>query len=158
MKRLAFLRNPTGLLWLGVAVSVLTLGLVLAYRLAPLLPGRSGDLTEIRPISRPEALAPPPPPVTVASRNPFDGGGAHWSQSGKATDNAASGAIKGVVLLPGAQAVLTERRTIKFGETLEGGKLVGVEGEQLIIQTSEGRRRIDLPGARRPHLNDLNRP
>jgi hypothetical protein len=154
----AFLGNPTRLLWIAMAISVVTLGLVLAYRLAPLLPGQTGNTADIRPIGQPEALASVLPPVLVAVRNPFDVGGTHWSQPVKGADNTAAGPIKGIVLLPGTQAVLTEGRTIKFGEDLEGGKLVAVEGEQLIIQTSEGRRRIDLPSARRPHLKDLNRP
>lgn len=158
MKTPAFLRNPTRLLWLATGVSVLTLALVLAYRLAPLLPGRGDNLPDIRPIAQPESLASALPPPVVAARNPFDAGGTHWSQPGKGAEGPTAGAIKGVVLLPGTQAVLTEGRTVKFGEALEGGKLVGVEGEQLIIQTSEGRRRIDLPGAHRPHLKDLNRP
>lgn len=158
MNRLAFLRNPTVLLWLATGASVVILTLVLAYRLAPLIPGNGGNLPDIRPIDQPEALAPSPPPGPVAGRNPFDAGGTHWSQPGKGVESVASGPIKGIVLLPGAQAVLTEGRTVKFGETLEGGTLVGVEGEQLIIQTSEGRKRIDLPGAHRPHLKDLNRP
>ncbi len=150
--------DPTRLLWIATGVSVALLATGLAYRLAPLLPGTSGKLSEIRPIDQPDALAPAMEPVSVAARNPFDPGGAHWSQPDKGIENTATGAIKGIVLLPGAQVVLTEGRTVKFGETLEGGKLIGAEGEQLIIQTGEGRKRIDLPGARRPHLKDLNRP
>lgn len=158
MKLRAFLRNPTRLLWLATGASVVLLTIVIAYRLAPLLPGKGGNLPDIGPIGKLEALAPGLPPAQVAVRNPFDVSGTHWSQPGKEVESAASGPIKGIVLLPGTRAVLTEGRTIKFGEALEGGKLVGVEGEQLIIQTSQGRRRIDLPGAHRPHLKDLNRP
>lgn len=159
MNLTAFLRNPTRLLWLGMGASMGILTVVLAFRLAPLLPGSGGNLPDIQPIGKPEALAPGLPPTQVAVRNPFDASGTHWSQpSKKGVENGTAGPIKGIVLLPETRAVLTEGRTIKFGETLDGGKLIGVEGEQLIIQTSEGRRRINLPGAHRPHLNDLNRP
>lgn len=152
------LRNPTRLLWIATAISVVVLTLVLGYRLAPLLPGKGSNLPDIRPIGQPEALAPGLPNTPVAVRNPFDVSGTHWSQPGKGMETADSGPVKGVVLLPGTRAVLTEGRTVRIGEALAGGKLVAVEGEQLIIQTSEGRKRVDLPGAHRPHLNDLNRP
>ena len=157
MKRPEFLRLPLRVLWFAMATSIAVLSVVLVYRLAPLLPGRGESLSEIRPIGQPEIFASGLPPAAVASRNPFDPGGTHWSKPSGPADGTGTGAIKGVILLPGARAVLTEGRAVKFGDVLGGGKLLGVEGQQLLIETTEGAKRIDLPGANRPHLKDLNR-
>ncbi len=137
---------------------MIILVMVVAYRMMPLFLGNGSNLPDIQPIGNLEPLSFEQPAATAVVRNPFDAGGMHWSDSGKATDGIAAGPVNGIILLPGLKAVLAEGRTIKFGETFEGGKLVGVKGEQLIIRTSEGSKRIDLPGANRPHLSDLSRP
>lgn len=148
--------NPTRLLWLAMGVSLLILVAVLAYRLAPVLPGPGEREHEIRPIGHLQAPASAQATLAIVERNPFDPSGAHWSQTGKGAEAAVTGPIKGVVLVPGMNVVLTEGRPVRIGDMLEGGKLLGVEGERLIIETSEGLKRVDLPGSRRPHLKDLN--
>lgn len=152
------LGNPTLLLWVANGIALLLLLALVVYRLGPLLPGASGPMAEIRPLTQAEVAEPPASPVTEITRNPFDPAGSPWRLSASTTDDKpAAGAVKGVMILPGVKAVITDGATVRFGETLAGGTIIGVDRQQLLLEGPGGRTRIDLPGAQRPHLKDLNR-
>ncbi|HEY6897937.1 MAG TPA: hypothetical protein VI279_11795, partial [Rhodocyclaceae bacterium] len=108
-----------------------------------------------------EALAPTAMPAAAslemnASRNPFDSSGGIWNDP-KAEGGGDTGELKGILLLPGVHRLLTGRGPVKPGEMLDQGKVLDMTKQGVKIQTQDGTTTLELPGAHRPHLEDLNR-
>jgi hypothetical protein len=147
----------TLLLWAANA-AVLAVGLTYAGILGGrLVFGGPAELPAIR------TLAVPPAPTFptidgLGERNPFDPSGTPWSAAGeKPGAPASTGALKGVILLPGVRVAVTDDGVLRPGDRFQQGRLKTVQATGVEVDTANGARTLKTPGADRPRLQDINR-
>lgn len=148
------LPDPTTGLWLANAFGISLLLLIVAYQFGGAFFGLGAQLPPVLPL----VVQPVPQPgleANAGSRNPFDSSSAHWKTSSGKT--AASGELRGVILLPGVQAVVTSSGAVHLGETLTGGRVAKILDDKVVVEQENGNREMELPSAHRPTLRSLNK-
>lgn len=148
----------TLLLWSANAV-VLAAGLSYAGILGwHLVFGEPAELPAVR------SLAVPPAPTFPAvdplgERNPFDVSGTPWREAGeKPGVPVSTGALKGVILLPGVKVAVTDSGVVRPGDSFQQGRLKTVQSGRAIVESGSGSdQALKPPGADRPRLEDINR-
>lgn len=155
MTNIMKLPNATTGLWLGNLLGMLLLLLVVVYQLGGAMFTSGAHLPAVHPLT----VQPVPQPETLAdigSRNPFDASSARWKISSE--DNPAiTGELRGVILLPGVQTVVTSSGTVRLGETLAEGRVARILDNKIIVDQGHGSKELELPSARRPTLNSINK-
>ena len=147
--------NLTAGLWLGNALGLALLLLAAFYQLGGAVFGAGARLPQVQPL----AARPVPQPsakIGIGDRNPFDSSVAHWRASGASVPTMA-GELRGVILLPGVQAVVTNSGTVRPGEMMTEGRVIRILDNRIIVGQGEGNREIKLPSADRPTLRSLNK-
>jgi hypothetical protein len=143
--------SPTVALWVGNAGVWLALALIALFQLGALRMG--GPLPDVRSIT-------PKPIQTVAqssssgTRNPFDPTGQNW-RSALATAAPVHREVRGVVIMPGVRAALTDAGVVHLGEQLSGGRVTQIEQDRVVVQQDAHSVELELPSAHRPTLQSL---
>jgi len=155
MSNLMKLPNATTGLWLGNLLGMLFLLLVVAYQLGGAMFASDAHLPAIQPLAvqavpQPEILA------DIGSRNPFDTSSARWKISSE-NSPATTGELRGVILLPGVQTVLTSSGTVRVGETLAEGRVSRILDHKIVVNQGGSSKELELPSAKRPTLKSINK-
>lgn len=143
-------------LWVTNALAFAVLLAALLVRFGSLAGAGGAALPDIRPLQI-AALAVPAAGGALGERNPFDAYGAAWREAA-AEQARGEGDFKGVIILPGLRLAITDRGSIRVGDALGPGRIVAVENGRVVVDTGAGRQPLQTPGARRPRMEDLNRP
>ena len=149
------LPNMTTGLWLGNALGILLLLLVALYQLGGVIFGTGTQLPQVLPLTAqpiPQAGLRP----DIGSRNPFDSFNTRWKTSAE-KNPAPSGELRGVIMLPGVQAIVTNSGTVHLGETLAEGRVAKIMGDKIIVEQGNGNRELELPSAHRPTLQSISK-
>jgi hypothetical protein len=155
MTNIMKLPEATTGLWMGNLFGILFLLLAVAYQLGGAIFASGAHMPEINPLS----VQPVPQPETrtdIGSRNPFDPSAARWKASG-GNNPAITGELRGVILLPGVQTVVTSNGTVRVGETLPEGRVVRILDDKIVVEQGGGNKELELPSARRPTLKSINK-
>lgn len=147
--------NLTVGLWLGNALGAALLLLAAFYQFGGAVFGAGARLPQVQPlVARP--VPQPSASAGIGARNPFDPSIAHWRASGAGAP-ALAGELRGVILLPGVRAVVTNSGTVRPGETMTEGRVIRILDNGIIVEQGQGNREIKLPSAGRPTLQSLNK-
>ena len=149
------LPNATTGLWLGNLLGMLLLLLAVAYQLGGAVFTSDAHMPAIHPLLA-QPVPQPVPLADIGGRNPFDSSSAHWKISGE-SNPAITGDLRGVILLPGAQRVVTSNGTVRIGEMLAEGRVVRILDNKIIVDQGHGKKELELPSARRPTLKSINK-
>jgi hypothetical protein len=149
MTRLMKLPNLTTGLWLGNALGLLLVTLVVASRIGGAVFGSGVRLPPVLPLTA-QPVPPPEPGADIGSRNPFDVSAAHWKTS-KENNPAPGGELRGV------QTVVTSSGTVRLGETLGEGRVARILPDKVIVAHGNVSRELELPSAHRPTLQSINK-
>lgn len=141
-------------LWVGNALALLAVVLVLYSQLSGLLFGSAKGRPELRPI-QPQPLPVMERPPLNGNKNPFDSNAGHWKTAD--SKRGGDGELRGILLLPGVQVAVTGSGIVRAGESMNGGKIAGIKQDRLIIQQENQNQEIKLPSAQRPTLQTLNK-
>lgn len=103
-----------------------------------------------------------PQSFQAIDRNPFDSSQTPWtgdvpSEGSGETPKPSGGSVKGIIQLPGVTAAFTDRGLVVSGQALGNGKLKGIAGDNLILETAEGDQPLPLNRPPRRTLESLNR-
>jgi hypothetical protein len=141
-------------LWLAVGLAAAALGSMLLYRAANVFTADEETLPRFLPL----AVHKPVSSLSVAlpGRNPFDPTGTPWASVQADQSQANAGRLKGVVLFPGTQLVLTESGVVKLGANLAEGRLIAISPSGVLVDTAGRREQIPVPASKRIKLKDLN--
>lgn len=142
-------------LWLAFAVVTAMLVGLLLYRLAGVFSVDEATMPRFIPMSTDRVA--PSFGVALPGKNPFDPTGAPWTAVQEGGSQAGAGHLKGVVLLPGAQFVLTESGLVKPGAELAEGKLLAVSSGGVLVEAAGRQEQIPVAASKRVRLNDLNK-
>lgn len=149
------LPNPTAGLWLGNALGISLLLLIVVYQLGGAGLDLGAQLPQVLPLAA--------QPVThlgleanAGNRNPFDPSATRWKISGE-NNPAITGELRGVILLPGVQAVVTSSGAVHLGESLTEGRITRISGNKVIVEQGNGSMEMELPSARLPTLQSINK-
>lgn len=146
----------TRLLWLANAVGILLLLGAAFGRTWTAFSAASVPLPDVAPF-RPATLPALPLPAEIGERNPFDVAGQAWRPAPAGAELAGTGSLRGIVLLPGARFAVTDRGMARAGDSIAGGKLLGLEARRVLVESGGRRQALDLPSEKRPRLADINR-
>jgi hypothetical protein len=149
------LPDTTTGLWLGNLLGIMLLLLAVAYQLGGAIFTSGAHLPAVNPLT----VQPVPQPETRADtgkRNPFDPSSARW-KTGSGSNPALTGELRGVILLPGVQTVVTSSGTVRVGETLAEGRVIRILDNKIVVEQGSGSKELELPSARRPTLKSINK-
>lgn len=149
-------QTVTRALWAANLLALLLLLGVAASRVWTAFAGSGEVLPDIAPLKPgPVTLVPVAP--DIGERNPFDTSGQPWRPAPAGAEAPGSGALRGVVILPGARFAVTDRGMSKAGDLLAEGKVLGIQTGSVVVDANGTRQALDLPSEKRPRLADLNR-
>lgn len=143
-------------LWVANAVFLASIAGLLAWQFWQVFGANSRAPSALR-LDRATIEVPVAQIITPPARNPFDPGGTHWRTSAPSMAAPATGQILGILALPGVGVALTDRGAVHPGETLKEGELVSVAPSGAVVDAPGGHQKLELPGGRRPRLQDLNK-
>ena len=149
------LPNPTTGLWLGNALGLLLLLLAALYQFGGVIFGMGAQLPQVLPLTA-QPIPQPGLQADIGSRNPFDSSSTRWKTAG-GNSPAITGELRGVILLPGVQAVVTNNGAIHLGEMLAEGRVAKILDNKIIVEQGGVNREIKLPSASRPTLQSISK-
>ena len=142
-------------LWLSFVVVTATLLGLLFYRVAGVISTDDATMPRFLPLYVDRAA--PPVSTALPGKNPFDPSGVPWASTQAGGSQAGTGRLKGIVVFPGTQFVLTETGVVTLGTDLKEGKLLAVRGEGVLVETAGKQEHIPVAASKRMRLNDLNK-
>jgi len=147
--------NITTGLWLGNLLGMLALVLVVVYQLGEAVFTSDVHLPDIRPLVA-QAITQTDAIADIGSRNPFDSSATRWKIV-SATNPSTTGELRGVILLPGVQTVVTSKGTVRVGETLTEGRVTRILDDKIVVDQGRSSKELELPSAKRPTLKSINK-
>ena len=155
MTNIMKLPDTTTGLWLGNLLGILLLLLAVAYQLGGAIFASGAHLPAVHPLTV-QAIPQPETRADIGSRNPFDSSSARWKTS-SGNNPAIIGELRGVILLPGVQTVVTSSGMVRVGETLAEGRVIRILDNKIVVDQGHGSKELELPSARRPTLKSINK-